>query len=156
MKVALALSCAAVMSFGGFFSNMSFAYERDWGKVDKNFVRNDKKEIVIDLKNKKTYYDARPSTKMSFEEAIGYCEKMDHLGDKEWRLPGVEELKSLLELSRRDLSVKHAFKHVQEGIYWSSTPDRHEEAWYVDYDLGRYSTATYDHQYYVLCVRESK
>ena len=136
------------------FAGMS--YKRGTGNVDKNFVRDDKNGVVKDLKNHKIYYDAKASTKMIYSDAVAYCNNMTYLGYKDWKLPTIDELKSLAELSRRDLSVKHAFKNVQEGIYWSSTKDRYGEAWYVDFDLGRWNTASYDHTNYALCVRKDQ
>ncbi|MEA3455294.1 MAG: DUF1566 domain-containing protein, partial [Campylobacterota bacterium] len=136
--------------------NMSFSYGGDSGKMDKDFVRDDKKELVKDLKSGIIYYDAAPSEKMNYNNAIAYCSNLTYLNHTDWKLPSKEELKAILELGRRDLNVKRAFKNIQEGIYWSSTKDRHDEAWYVDFDLGRYSTASYDREYYILCVSENK
>jgi hypothetical protein len=149
----LTLAATTLLS-GSIFSSMSFAYGKGTGRVDKNFVRDDNRSIVIDLKNKKSYTAGTAGKTMNYTQAQQYCQNLDFAGHRDWQLPNKEELTSLLELSRRDLSVKHAFRNVQEGIYWSSTKDRHKEAWYVDFDLGRYSTAPYDHRYYVLCVRE--
>jgi len=155
MKKILTLSIAAtVMASASIFAGMS--YGKGSGRVDKNFTRDDNRSVVIDQKNRKMYTDGKPSEKLTYHDAIAYCEKLSFAGYSDWKLPSKEELKSLLELSRRDLNVKHAFKNVQEGIYWSATKDRHNSAWYVDFDLGRYSTADYDHLYYVLCVRDSK
>ncbi|MEA3418125.1 MAG: DUF1566 domain-containing protein [Campylobacterota bacterium] len=154
IRTSLVLALATVTLSGGFIPDFSFAYGGDSDKIDKNFARDDKKEVVLDIKNKKIYYDSTPSAKMNFFDAEQYCKKMDYLGYKDWRVPSKDELRSLFELSRRHISIKHAFKNVQEGIYWSSTKDRHEQAWYIDFDLGRYSTAKYDHEYYVLCVRK--
>jgi len=134
-------------------SNFSFAYGGDSDKVDKNFMRDNDKKIVLDSKNKKIYNDSTPSSKMDYDSAISYCEKMDYLGYSDWRVPTKEELIFLLELSRSHISIKHAFKNVQQGIYWASTKDRYRDAWYIDFDLGRYNTATYDHKYYVLCIK---
>ena len=156
-RAILIVSCATVMVFGGgFISNMSFAYGGDSGKMDKNFVRDNEKEVVKDLKSGIIYYDAAPSSKMDYNKAVAYCSDLSYLGHTDWKLPTKEELKAILELGRRDLNVKRAFKNIQEGIYWSSTKDRRSDAWYVDFDLGRYSTADYDHNYYVLCVRQGK
>ncbi len=156
MKVLLVASCAAVMTFGGFMGNMSFAYGGDSGKMDKNFVRDDKKEVVKDLKSGMIYYDAAPSEKMDYNKAVAYCSELTYLDHADWKLPAKEELKAIMELGRRDLNVKRAFKNIQEGIYWSSTKDRRNDAWYVDFDLGRYSTADFDHNYFVLCVRQGE
>ncbi|MEA3491925.1 MAG: DUF1566 domain-containing protein [Campylobacterota bacterium] len=155
IKTALILSLSTAMLSGGFMSNFSFAYGGDSDKIDKNFVRDDKRDLVLDIKNQKLYYDAKPSKEMSYDSALNYCREMDYLGYRDWEVPTKDELRSLLELSRTHISIKHAFKNVQQGIYWSSTKDRYESAWYIDFDLGRYSTAKYDHKYYVLCVRKS-
>lgn len=121
-------------------------------KVDKNFERDNRTKIVLDKKESKIYYDSTPSPKMSFEDAQMFCKKTNYLGYKGWRVPTKEEYISLLELSRSNMTVKHAFQNVQSAIYWSSTPDRFNEAWYFDFDLGRYSTHKRDNKHYTLCV----
>lgn len=141
--------CTALPAF--FMPTFSFG-GGDSDKVDKNFERDDRTQIVLDKKNSKIYYDLTPSAKMSFEDAGAFCKKIDYLGYKGWRVPTKEEYISLLELSRRNMTVKHAFKNVKRGIYWSSTPDRFNEAWYFDFDLGRYSTHKRDNKHYTLCV----
>ncbi len=155
-KIVLTLTIAATVASAGFMGNMSFAYGKDSEKMDKNFVRDSKYEVVKNIQNGKIYSDTLYSSKMKFSEALKYCNKMSHLGFSDWKLPNKEELKAIMELGRRDLNVKRAFQNVQDGIYWTSTKDRHDEAWYVDFDLGRYSTASYDHSYYALCVRQEK
>ena len=142
--------------YGGFWPDFSFAYGHGDGHVDKNFVRDNNRSIVLDKKNHKFYYDAKLSPKMTYDDAINYCKNLDHLGYTKWRVPTKEEMRSLLELSRRDITVKHAFKNVQKGIYWSSTKDRHHEAWYFDLDLGRYFVTDRDKKFYVLCVGSEK
>jgi len=157
MKKIFALSALSIaVLYGGFWPDFSFAYEHGKGNVDKNFVRDDKQQIVLDKKEKKFYYDAKPSGKMDWHDAVQYCEKMDYLGYTKWQLPTKEEMRSLLELSRRDVTVKHAFKHVQKGIYWSSTKDRKNEAWYFDFELGRYFVTDMDKKFYALCVGREK
>ena len=134
----------------------SFGYGGDSDNIDKNFVRDDKKEIVRDIKNAKVYYDSTPSLKMNFFAAWNHCQKIDYLGYKDWRVPSKDEFKSLLDLGRRNMTVKHAFKNIQRGTYWSATEDRYDTAWFFDVDLGRYSTEDYKRNYYVLCVRDMK
>ena len=155
-KILLIFTLLTLSLFANFFADMSFSYKHGKGNVDKNFVRNDKNGTVEDLKTHLIYYDAKPSKKMIYSDAVAYCENMDYLGHKDWKLPTIEQLKAITELSRRELYVKHAFKNIQEGIYWASTKDRYDEAWYVDFDLGRWNTASYDHQFYALCVRQGK
>jgi len=152
LKITLVLSMSAVMMWGSIIPK--FGGESD--HVDANFVRDDVKKVVIDTKNKKIYNDDSYASKLTYHEAEAYCKKMNYLEKDDWRVPTYEELKSLLELSRRPIAIKHVFQNVQEGIYWSSTKDKYESAWYVDYDLGRYYTSKYNYKYYVLCVRDDK
>ena len=155
-KTLLFTTLSFVTLYGGFWSNLSFAYGHGKGHVDKNFVRDENRSVVWDIKHHKFYYDATPSEKMHFTDALNYCNKMEYLGYREWRVPTKEEMRSLLELSRREIRVKHAFKYVQKGIYWSSTEDRLHKVWYFDFDLGRYFVAKKDKKFYVLCVGSEK
>ncbi len=148
----------APLLYGGFWPDFHFAYDRsdDNTHVDKNFVRDDQKKIVLDKKHHKIYYDAKPFPPMTYDEAVKTCEKLDYLGYTNWRLPTKEEMRSLLELSRRSVTVKHAFKNIQEVIYWSSTKDGYKEAWYFDFDLGRYFVDNRHKKYRVICVGVNK
>lgn len=151
IKAASSLVLLTTLSSAFFMPTFSFG-GGDSDNVDKNFERDDRTKIVLDKKHSKIYYDSTPSPKMSFEEAQTFCKNIDYLGYKEWRVPTKEEYISILELSRRNMTVKHAFKNVQSDIYWSSTPDRFNEAWYFDFDLGRYSTHKRNNKHYTLCV----
>jgi hypothetical protein len=158
IKISLAVALSATIASAWFMPSMSFGGVGDDSNthVDKNFVRDAEKEIVTDNKNAKIYYDAKPSKKMHFFEAWEFCQEMNHQGFTDWRVLTKEEAVSLLELSRRQVNVKHAFKNVLEDLYWTSTEDRYQEAWYVDFDLGRYSTKKQTNKYRTLCVREAK
>jgi len=157
IKVTLGLTLTAVM-LSAWFPNLSFGGSNDerYEHKDKSFVRDAKQEVVLDTKNSKMYYDSTPSNQMHFFAAWEHCQKMDYLGHTDWRVPSKDELRTLLELSRRSVTVKHAFKNVKEARYWSSTDARFGKAWYYDFDLGRYSTHEYTKKYRVFCVRDSK
>ncbi len=158
IKTVFLLILVSVIAQAWFMPTMSFGYgdDNDTTNIDKSYVRNEKKEIVLDTSSKRVYYDSAPSPKMHFFKAWEYCQKMDYLGKNDWRVPSKDELRSLLELSRTSINVKHAFKNVKEEKYWTSTQDRYEQAYYVDFDLGRYSTDKYTNKYRVICVRDSK
>lgn len=129
-------------SFGGGDSN----------NIDANFERDDRTQIVLDKRALKIYYDAPQSKQMNFDTANTFCQDNDFLGYKGWRVASKEEAVSLLELSRNHIRVKHAFKNIQKARYWTATEDKFYEAWYIDFDLGRYSTNKRDNEYYPLCV----
>jgi hypothetical protein len=139
----------------GFWPDFSFAYTHGEGHKDPSFVRDNTRKVVLDKNTGKRYYDAAVSSKLTWEKAEQYCAKMHYLGLK-WRLPGKEEMRSLLELSRRKPTVKHAFRHVVPAIYWSATEDGEKDAWYFDFDLGRYFVMEKTKRYHALCVSEPK
>jgi len=152
----IVLSCSLASAW--FMPKMEFGYSNDekHQNVDKSYVRDNQKEVVINSNNSKMYYDATPLEKMHFFKAWDYCQNFKYLGYENWRVPSKKEMRDLLELSRRDLTIKHAFKNVQPELYWTSTDSKYEEAYYVDFDLGRYSTAKQKNKYRVMCVRDSK
>ena len=147
-----------VISASAWFIMPSFSYNNgdDTTHVDKNFQREDAKGIVVDTQNKKVYYDAKATEKMHFFKAWDYCHDLTFNSHRDWRVLSKEEAVSLLELSRSNLNVKHAFKNVLEERYWTATQDRFDEAWYVDFDLGRYSTQKETYKYRTICVRDMK
>ena len=158
IKTALGLTLSAVI-LSAWFPNLTFGSgsgDERYEHIDKSFVRDANKEVVLDTKKSKMYYDAKPANRMHFYAAWENCQKMDHLGHNDWRVPSKDELRSLLELSRRSVTVKHAFKNVLEEKYWSSTEDRVNQSWYFDFDLGRYSTDRNSKMYRSMCVRDSK
>jgi len=61
-------------------------------------------------------------------------------GQKGWRGPSVEELKSLIDPAQRDpsLPLGHPFSNIKSEIYWTSTPDPKDDivAWQVSFFSG--------------------
>ncbi len=141
------------------FPTMSFAFSNsDRNKnVDKNFVRDDKHGVVLDKRRRLVYYDANATEPMDFAQAQKFCRHLKWDGRTDWRVPTKEEMRSLLELSRRgEPTIKHAFKNVKEAIYWSSTQSNYAKAWYFDFDLGRYGKRKTSAKYRVFCVRQAR
>ncbi len=156
IKISLLLGISVAVASAWFMPSVSFGSgDESNTNVDKSFVRDTQKEIVLDTKSKKMYYDSTPSPQMHFYGAWEYCQKMEYLSHDDWRVASKDELRSLFELSRRSVTVKHAFKNVLEEKYWTSTEDRFGKAWYFDFDIGRYSTTKYTDKYRALCVRDT-
>ncbi|MBC8466382.1 MAG: DUF1566 domain-containing protein [Deltaproteobacteria bacterium] len=69
-----------------------------------------------------------------WRDAVTNCERLTLAGHQDWRLPSIQELRSLVVRQTSiypyiSLPVGHPFTNVQDGLYWSSTrhPADHEQ-----------------------------
>ena len=69
-------------------------------------------------------YDA-PADKMTWEEAIQYCEDLQFAGQKDWKLPSNKELTSLVDLRKQKPAIDTSvFQDVDyKAYYWSRTQE---------------------------------
>jgi hypothetical protein len=68
------------------------------------------------------------------------CATKEIGGQKGWRGPSVDELKTLIDPDQRDpaLPPGHPFSNIKSEIYWTSTPDPKDDivAWQVSFFSG--------------------
>ncbi len=128
------------------------------GLVFANFAKIG--NIVTDSQTGLQWQDnteASTVTEKNWVEAIKYCENLTLDGYSDWRLPNVNELKSIIDRSKKDPAIVDGFTNVKSGYYWSSTTTitHKRTAWYVDFNIGYINNdgnkANVD--YYVRCVR---
>ena len=98
--------------------------------------------------------DAVGSTK-TWREAIDYCEALSVDGISGWRLPNINELKSIINKSAHPIAVVSAFENIGSNQYWSSTTYAavKANAWIVDFGDGKESGGRKNYHKYVRCVR---
>jgi hypothetical protein len=117
-------------------------------------------EAVLDKETGLVWQRDTDSTKYTWDNAQMYCYGLDLRGRGGWRLPAVEELRSLVDPSQSNpaLPAGHSFTNVKaspSSFYWSSTtlasyPDY---AWGVYFSYGRVSSFNKSNDSYVRCVR---
>jgi len=139
-------------------SSFSFSVVEETGQFTK--VAN----IVSDSKTGLQWQDNNEtnSTAYSWQEAIDHCEALtlDSLDD--WRLPNINELKTLIDRSKREPAIKeNVFEYIGTNNYyryWSSTSivGYEDAAWFVYfYDGFVYGDSKYAN-FYVRCVRDGQ
>ena len=121
------------------------------GENDREAVRDKKTGLV---------WEKSPTLDMSdWEMAQQRCSSR-HAGDgTDWRVPTVQELKTLVEPSSIDvkLPADHPFANVEPSIYWSATERRENGTYasFVNFSSGRSATLEKYMPSFVWCVRGS-
>lgn len=65
-------------------------------------------------------YEAR-SVEKNWDDARKYCANLTLGGYDDWRLPSIEELRSIVDYGSHEPAINASFKNVANDIYWSST-----------------------------------
>ncbi len=96
---------------------------------------------------------------MTWYEALEYAESLSLDGKKDWRLPTLAELESLLDRTKTRSEGRPPMRqevHFRDELsYWSSTTFEHDTktAWILMFN-GAYLLSYYkSNLYYVRCVR---
>ncbi|GGD36134.1 hypothetical protein GCM10012288_07650 [Malaciobacter pacificus] len=126
-----------------------------------DFSRDSIQEVVIDDVSNLTWQDdfEVKTDKIIWSEAVDYCENLTLGGYSNWRLPNINELKSIVDLSKYNPSINSIFENIVSGNYWSSTSyaEARGNAWYIYFANGSHGglhKSGRDGKAYVRCVRD--
>jgi hypothetical protein len=93
-------------------------------------------------------------TSKTWQGALTYCEELDLGGYGDWRLPNINELRSLVNYAK--VSPASDFPGIPtDYFFWSSSSyvDNASSAWYVGFNIGNVSHDNRTNTYDVRCVR---
>ena len=121
--------------------------------------RDGAKGIVIDTRTGLVWQDnaAAASTTATWANAITTCENLVLGGYSDWRLPNINELKSIRDMSKSSPAIDRwaAFVNIATDYYWSSTSYAAAAtyAWGVHFGLGDVGLDANNVSHHIRCVR---
>jgi hypothetical protein len=123
--------------------------------------RDSMSEVVKDHTTHLMWVDdsSSVSLQLTHKEALQYCEKLSHAGYTNWRLPEIEEFKSIVDKLNRKTYINKAFKYSVPSGYWAYEAHFRTFWYYADYMNFISGTAYFDNRNvnkYVRCVRDIK
>lgn len=118
-----------------------------------DFARDD--EMVIDTCTDLIWQDDSTPPTMSWANALKYCDALTLGGNSDWRLPNINELRSIVDYTTYNPVISSVFVNTFPNYYWSSTTDGYFTAfsWIVYFGLGGQRSYSKINKNYVRCVR---
>ena len=123
--------------------------------VSADFTKTVGGNIVTDNTTGLQWQDDATGSTMSWESALSKCGNLSLDGYDDWRLPNINELKSIIDRSKVSQAIVDGFEFTSSNYYWSSTTyeGRKDYAWYVYFSSGVAENYHKYRKYYVRCVR---
>ncbi len=155
MKAILLILTAGSLLFGAYsvqtINGDAVVYDDETGLTWQNepYTQAEEDAYNADTESGKVLY---------WENAIDYCEALDFAGETDWRLPNINELLSMTDMTRVDPAVDPAFTNVTSYYYWSSTTYAcgTTHAWGVYFYDGYGTIGDKTDSRYVRCVRSGQ
>lgn len=130
--------------------------------LQAEFLRDDNKSVVLDTQTKLMWQDDAIGTTVTWEAALQRCEALTLASYSDWRLPSINELRSIIDRSKKGPAIVDGFTNSRSYHYWSSSSvkDYEYNAWRVDFDDG-YVGDDNDkdnpyNDFFVRCVRDGQ
>jgi len=122
----------------------------EWHKKWVRYEKPDSNPENVDASIVEYFGDERT---MTFDEALNYCEDLNH-GDKDdWRLSTVHELRTILSYDHHGPAVFDFYSDIFNSQYWSITTIGSSAAYVVQMESGNISKSLQTHENLVSCVR---
>lgn len=115
-------------------------HNRDFGNTSSYKFKDNSDGTITDL-NCGLMWKKDESPELNWQEALEYCAELDFAGYKDWRLPSIRELPTLLDLSFKDGVWFHkqyfpGTKTAPLGFYWASTTYGDTFGWGENFQFG--------------------
>jgi len=123
----------------------------------KNKLINDVSDITF-IHNELMWQDSTINTKLKLNslEFKRYCKKLDFANRKDWRVPQLSELMTLVDYTKTNSAALDKIKNINSSKYWTSSLSALEEYkyWFVDFQYGETGISSKLKKYNIRCVRD--
>ena len=118
------------------------------------------KDVILDTTTSLLWQDApiNEDALVTYKEAQNYCKFLTIEKYKNFRLPTLHELQTLVDYKNYKPAILNGFKHVESTTYWTSTvfADDDAEYWTVDFEKGSRSVKATYYDRHFRCVQKLK
>ena len=124
--------------------------------INAQYIRDSRLKVVKDTSNNLMWQDDNKAKtiKKNWKDAVDYCQGLELDGYDDWRLPTINELKSIVDYNRYKPAINSKFKNVSiDDWYWSSTSYNKNSAWLVSFDDGNDGHFFSEGVLYIRCIR---
>lgn len=120
--------------------------------------RNSASEVVVDTNTNLMWIDNIDVIKIKkdHESSIEYCENLVFAGYSNWRIPTIDEFKTIVNKKNYKNYINYAFKYNVPDGYWALKAHWRTLWFYADYMHFVSGTPYYDSRHktkYIRCVR---
>ena len=132
-----------------------------WLSFDYEFTLQDKgtdstaDDTVVESRTG-LIWDRRETTTRTWQDALAYCENLNHDGKTDWRLPSLNELLTLVDYEKASLPrVNPAFDGALASPYWTSATLGRDasRAFMLHFGTTRYEFARKTNSFNIRCAR---
>ncbi|MFA6196498.1 MAG: DUF1566 domain-containing protein [Sulfurimonas sp.] len=114
-------------------------------------------ELIRDASTSLLWQDNKDNKELqiTFYEAQEYCSKLSIAGQKDFRLPTLQELLTIADYSRFKPAIVEGFTSVDNEVYWSSTPfvDDADRVWAVNFRDAKTDIIAKSYDRHIRCVK---
>jgi len=115
-------------------------------------------DVVLDTTTSLLWQDAIENVglTMTYFEAQDYCSRLEVKQYKNFRLPTLFELQTIIDYKKYKPAVLDGFRHMDNETYWTTTPfaDDGSEVWTVNFKKGEIAVKGKHYSRNVRCVTE--
>ena len=118
------------------------------------------KDVIYDTSTSLLWQDsyANEEFALTYKQAKEYCQDLVIEEYKDFRIPTLNELQSIIDYKNYKPAIIKGFKYVGNETYWSTTPYAHDYdyVWTVNFKKGARDVKAKHYDRYIRCVQKVK